>query len=308
MSELARVVEDMRKAPSLRRKLYYLSPVVTAAAFDLYEALGVRHLRVSARRLAGAPVDRTEEYARKTRERFAALGLDKLSTIKVLDGPFKGMVYGDFANNSPIIPKILGVYEFELHDWVKEAIAESYDCVVNVGCAEGYYAVGFAYAKPGVEVFAYDTAEITDWMVPKLAALNNLEAQVHKRGLCTPAELESIASRHVRPLVFADIEGFEDVLLDPKQAPSLQACDIIVETHDVYTTNVTRRLIERFWPTHKFDVISGHEDEDRQVPAFVTERVTDSNLARMLVSEFRGMPELWVRFRSRRPREPVGAR
>ena len=178
----------MRMAQGVRKKLYFLSPVLTAAAFDLYERVRLRDARILVRRLVrGRPIDRTEEIETKTRQRISALGLKELT---VLDGPFKGMAYGDFAHGSPIIPKILGIYELELHPWVYDAIATNYDCVINVGCAEGYYAVGFAYARPGIEVFAFDIAAITDEFVGKLAALNNLQKNVQKAGLCRPSDLE----------------------------------------------------------------------------------------------------------------------
>ena len=300
MSELAKVMEDMRMARSVRKKLYFLSPVVTAVAFDLYQRLGLRNARVLAGRLVrGAPADRIEEYQAKTRQRISALGLTELV---VLDGPFKGMTYGDFAHGSPIMPKLLGTYESELHPWVYEAIATDYDCLINVGCAEGYYSVGFAYAKPHLEAFAFDIAAITDEFVSKLAALNNLQERVHKAGLCTPENLETIASQHARSLLFIDVEGCEDDLLDLERAPSLRRCDIIVETHDVFNHGITRRLIERFWPSHKFELISGLEDDDRAIPGIVRERITDPDFARVFVSEFRGMPELWLRLTSRKPR------
>lgn len=305
MSELGKVLGDMHVADSFRRKLYYLSPILTAAAFDAYGYLGVRRLRVLARKMLGRErVIDVEEYGRHDQEQLRALDLDD---HRVLDGPFKGMMYGDFSTCSPLLPKILGVYEAELHPWIFEAIRTDYDCVINVGSAEGYYAVGFAYAMPRIEVFAFDIAEITDAMVPRLAALNDLQARVHKSGPCTPAELEAIASRHARPLVFADIEGFEDELLDIGRAPALRHCDIIVETHDRFNPGVTRRLIERLWSTHRFEIIAGNEDADRAIPDIVRERIPDPAMARTFVAESRGMPELWLRFRARAPRgAPVG--
>ena len=300
MSELGKVVGDMHLASTVRRKLYFVSPILTAAAFDAYEFLGLRRLRVLARSILGSkPADPPEDFAKSDQAQLRALALDDL---RVLDGPFKGMIYGDFSTCSPLLPKILGVYEAELHPWILDAIRADYDCVINVGSAEGYYAVGFAYAKPGIEVFAYDIAEITDTMVPRLAALNGLQARVHKRGHCSPAELQAIASRHARPLVFVDIEGFEDALLDLRQAPALRHADIIVETHDVFNPGVTRRLIDRFWPTHRFEIIAGDEDADRAIPDIVRERISDPAVARTFVAESRGMPELWLRFKSRTPR------
>ena len=235
MSELGKVIGDMQLAGSLRRKLYYLSPILTAAAFDAYELLGLRRLRVTARSLfRGKPADRPDDFAKNDQAQLRALG--------------------------------------------------------------------FAFAIPGIEVFAYDIAEITDTMVPRLAALNDLQSRVHKRGHCSPAELEAIAARHVRPLVFVDIEGFEDALLDIRQAPALTHADIIVETHDVFNPGVTRRLIDRLWATHRFEIIAGGEDADRVIPDIVRERISDPVVARTFVAESRGMPELWLRFKSRTPR------
>jgi hypothetical protein len=76
---------------------------------------------------------------------------------------------------------------------------------------------------------------------------------------------------------------------------------MIIETHDGYNFGVTRRLIERFWPTHRFEITGGREAEDQPLPAIVRERIADPAQARELLSESRGLPELWLRFRARKP-------
>lgn len=294
MTELAKVLEDMRTAPSFRKKLYFLSPILTAAAFDVYALLGLRRLRAI---LGQTHAPRTEAQGEDERRQLKALGLTEL---KVFDGPFAGMTYGDFATGSPLIPKIMGTYEAELHPWVSTALTSGYDCVINAGSAEGYYAVGFAYATPGIDVFAFDTDPVTDEMVPRLAALNGLQSRVHKRGHCGPGDLEAIVTQHKRTLLFVDIEGFEDELLDIDQAPSLSRADIIVETHDGFNSGVTRRLIERLWPSHHFEIVAAVDDDEREIPALIRERIADPALARALVAEARGMPQLWLRFRARK--------
>src|SRR5512140_2013789 len=134
----------MQAAPSVRRKLYFITPLFTALLFAVYERLGLRRVKSGLRDLASrAPGPTAADFARQSAERIRALGLDRL---EVLSGPFKGMRYGDFSYNSALIPKLLGTYEADLHNWVGEALATGYDAVINVGCAEGYYAVGFAYA------------------------------------------------------------------------------------------------------------------------------------------------------------------
>ena len=300
MPEIVKVLEDMRMADSLRKKLHFISPILTAAAVDAYGWSGLRRLRhrVNAA-LNDRPADPTlEEQEHHNRRQLERLGLDE---GKVIDGPFKGLAYACYSHGSPFMPKILGVYEPELHAWIREAIASDYDCVVNVGCAEGYYAAGFAVALPNAEVFAFDTSPVTDVMVERLVELNGLQRRLHKGRHCGPRELQSILASHARSLVFADIEGGEDALLDIRRAPALVRADLIVESHDRYNAGVTRRLIDRLWATHRFEVIAGGEDADRPIPEIVRRHVPDPADARKFVVDGRGMPELWLRFRARSP-------
>jgi hypothetical protein len=297
VSELAKVLEDMHTAPSLRRKLYFVSPLFTALLFGVYERLGLRRLKTRLRGLGRRPPRPTAaDFARQSAGQIRALGLDKL---EVLSGPFRGMRYGDFSYNSALIPKLLGTYEADLHGWVGEALAAGYDAVINIGCAEGYYAVGFAFANPTIEVVAFDTSSAAIDMLMKLATLNGLQDRVRIADAHTAAELEVLLRRYRRPLLFIDIEGAEDELLDLRRAPSLAAADMIIETHDGYNFGVTRRLIERFWPSHRFEITGGQEAEDRPLPAIVREHIADPAAARDILSESRGLPELWLRFRAR---------
>src|SRR5262245_28171814 len=79
----------------------------------------------------------------------------------VLAGPFKGMdvsVYKDPVWDDSNAPTVLvGSYEFELHDVMRKAIERKPDCVINAGCAEGYYAVGLARLLPQATIFAMDS-------------------------------------------------------------------------------------------------------------------------------------------------------
>jgi len=78
----------------------------------------------------------------------------------VLDGPFKGMKYPKNESfGSAFLPKILGTYEKEISSLVQSLLNSNYDIVLDVGCAEGYYAVGFAKFGKARKVFAYDIQE-----------------------------------------------------------------------------------------------------------------------------------------------------
>jgi hypothetical protein len=75
----------------------------------------------------------------------------------VQSGPFAGMRFLPKTPDSCLMPKLLGCYEADLHRHVVAALDRGYDTVINIGCAEGYYAVGFARLLPAIEVCAFDT-------------------------------------------------------------------------------------------------------------------------------------------------------
>jgi len=77
--------------------------------------------------------------------------------ITVLNGPFKGIKYIDLSIGSKILPKLAGSYEEPIHKWINEIIEKNcYSTIINVGCAEGYYAVGFSKAISKTKVLAFD--------------------------------------------------------------------------------------------------------------------------------------------------------
>ena len=94
--------------------------------------------------------------------------------LTVRSGPFTGMKYPKAeAAGSAFIPKLLGSYERELHPMIERLIAKGYDDVIDVGCAEGYYATGMALRLPGARVHAYDTSETARDLCSAMALLTS---------------------------------------------------------------------------------------------------------------------------------------
>src|ERR1044072_5114497 len=75
----------------------------------------------------------------------------------VQEGPFKNMVYVPKSVGSTLVPKLLGSYESELHSTLEEIIDRNYQKIIDIGCAEGYYAVGLALKNPKTKIHAFDT-------------------------------------------------------------------------------------------------------------------------------------------------------
>ena len=150
----------------------------------------------------------------------------------ILQGPFAGMTYLDTATEGALAPRLLGTYESELHPDLLAFAATGLDCVIDVGCAEGYYAIGLARLMPQVVVHAYDIDPKARTACAELAKLNEVSDRVMIGGAFAPDGFEAFAGR--RCLVMVDAEGAELDILQPEQSPALAQMNIIVETHDIF--------------------------------------------------------------------------
>ncbi len=176
--------------------------------------------------------------------------------IRVLDGPFQRMRYLDEVVWGSITPKWLGSYECELHGVIAEVIERAPPVIVDVGCAEGFYAVGLAMRLPGTTVRGWDCDFLSRRQTRRLARLNGVEDRVQVGGWCRHGDLERLAGQRV--VLICDIEGGERELLDPVVCPALRAMDVLVEIHEGrWTQRTADLLLERFNPTHDIQRIPG---------------------------------------------------
>lgn len=167
-------------------------------------------------------------------------------------GPFKGLKLGPLLCHGEASPKLLGCYEEEIHDALERCIARNPAKVVNIGSAEGYYAVGLARRLPTVPVVAFDPLEPAQTLTRFNAQLN--EQVIEVRGLATLDALQEALIP--RSLIVCDCEGAEVDLMNPAQLPTLAECDFIVECHDFLKPGLANELMQRFSQTHALEHIS----------------------------------------------------
>jgi hypothetical protein len=177
------------------------------------------------------------------------------SNSRVQSGPFAGMRLDLEALPVHGSPKLLGTYEDELHGCIEMAISRRPQLVLNVGCAEGYYAVGLATRLPGTIVYAFDADPKARRATARNASLNGVAAQVRVSGVVHASGLERLL-RLGRALVVMDCEGAEFELLDPQAAPSLARADVIVELHPHRCPAIEEKLTARFRSTHALERIA----------------------------------------------------
>jgi hypothetical protein len=176
--------------------------------------------------------------------------------LSVLRGPFQGMRYpkSSLAGRDGI-PILFATYELELHPIIEEVAKEKYDRIIDVGCAEGYYAVGLALRTTG-PVFAFDCEPRERSYLRQMARLNEVAHRIHTKSWCNARILERL-TRGRRCLVISDCEGYEFNLFQGTVLSALQACDLIIELHETIPgTNVRSGLLERFRGSHNVKIIT----------------------------------------------------
>ena len=172
----------------------------------------------------------------------------------VQGGPFAGMTFHARDLSTVYLPLLTGSYEAEIHGFIETALARGPKVIADVGCEDGFVAVGLALRAPQAKVYAYDILSIPRAQCRELAAINKVEDRVIVGGECTPETLNEICNG--RSLIFSDCESYELELLDPDKVPALKNADIIVELHDFMRTDVaiTPTVLARFEATHDITV------------------------------------------------------
>jgi hypothetical protein len=160
----------------------------------------------------------------------------------VQHGPFKGMIYPlDAALSRHSIPKLMGTYERELHGIIALVSSRSYDLIIDIGSAEGYYAIGLAKLLQ-TKVMAYDPARLENSCCREMARLNGVSELVQLNSLFSSSDLDHFADKRV--FVLCDCEGFESQLFDENTISKTAKWDLLVELHGV----AARSFPEFRWP------------------------------------------------------------
>jgi hypothetical protein len=189
-------------------------------------------------------------------------------------GPFAGMRWAlegrapsrpgtthrsSFQSANIHIPKLLGIYERELNPYIEQACALNFPLIVNVGAAEGYYAIGMALRNPTAKVIAFEKEATERSALAEAARLNAVSDRVEIREKCEPEDLEWATADTLRAFVICDAEGYEAVLLDPVSVPSLRRASILVELHEFIERGISEKIRGRFLATHHISQIGQQE-------------------------------------------------
>jgi hypothetical protein len=213
----------------------------------------------------------------------------------IASGPFRGMKYVPSGIGSVYYPKLLGIYERELHPVVESIGRLKPARIIDIGAAEGYYAIGMALRNPNAEVVAFEQTPEGRQLVGELAARNDVTQRVRILGRCEPADLRAELADAGRVVVVCDVEGYETALLDPAAVSELPFAWILVELHEFIVAGVGELIRGRFAKTHRITEIDQTDRSRADYPylAWYT-RLLPRAYATYPVNEFRPARMSWL--------------
>jgi hypothetical protein len=148
----------------------------------------------------------------------------------------------------------------ECNTRIEDLLCRHPDVIIDIGCAEGYYAVGLALRLPSTTVHAYDTDEEARALCLSMANQNGVSERVHVHALMDTEELLRVSEIN-RCLIISDCEGYESHLFANREmAIRLASHDLIIETHDFLDIEISERIEEVFQETHTVTRIQSIDD------------------------------------------------
>jgi hypothetical protein len=208
---------------------------------------------------------------------------------EVLHGPIAGLRYPPEAARRAhhLVAKLLGSYEAEIAGIVAAQIERRAPVFVDIGAADGYYAVGFARACPQTEVHAYEIDPVARRALRATARANGARVEVHG-----PANSRRLTEHRLdRAFVLSDCEGAELDILAGQAVPALVTATLLVELHPYGDGDTGPPLRERFSPTHTAREI---EPGPRDPAAFEELADAPAELREHAVEEFRFGRTSWL--------------
>ena len=150
------------------------------------------------------------------------------------------------------VPHLAGTFEAELLHPVIEAMVKSQPSLfVNIGAADGYYAVGMRLRLPDSQVITFEADPVRFRICSRVARLNG--TKIDLRALCTVEALAALDTTDAT--VLCDVDGAEMELIDPERVGWLRTATLLIEVHEAFAPGVTDALRERLEPTHSLESI-----------------------------------------------------
>lgn len=181
------------------------------------------------------------------------------STIQY--GLFKGLklgtepTWGGFSDKSA---QLFGIYEQEVLDFISN-LDELTNVFINLGAADGYYAIGMLASKKAVKSYAYETDEKSREIMKENALINQVQERLEVRGEAVQDFYKDFTAEELnRSLILSDIEGAEFKVFNRDTFSNLSKSNIIIELHDwifPVSESLLNELIANSSATHYASIV-----------------------------------------------------
>jgi len=151
-------------------------------------------------------------------------------------GPFTGLRLSPLSywGASDRASMLLGLYEREILDRL-ERIPITHDVLIDVGAADGYYALGLLASGKTKHSYCFEASEVGQQVIQANALLNGLSSAITVLGIADsnfPSLLARVYSVDLaRCLVIVDVEGAEFEILTRTVFQELAGSFLVIELH-----------------------------------------------------------------------------
>jgi precorrin-6B methylase 2 len=252
----------------------------------------VSAIRKAAKRLPWAS-DRGDPIHKRRVELFAQLNASLNYTVKY--GPFAGMKIPSEAYwaGPDRAPMLLGIYEQE----VVQAIADHRSkkgVFIDVGAADGYYAVGVLLAGWFRRSYCFEISEVGQSVIRRNAEKNEVSENLIVFGAANPDFYNLIPHDELEgAVILVDIEGGEFDLLDAAALYALKSATIIVEVHP-WVIDGDRKVLELAERAHLTHRVSSFKTGARDPSQFGELNALGDNDRWLICSEDRPVLMSWI--------------
>jgi hypothetical protein len=203
---------------------------------------------------------RVDYITKANTQRLIALADEIFADKIICNGPFKGLKFSSPASlASSSYAKLLGSYETEIHPFIDKVLQNKYGVVINIGCDDGYYALGFAKYLKGTPVKAYDINKTALIKAYDLSVKNELQHQISFFGGFYSGDIEKLDA-HVKTLFLVDCEGEEKNIFTKLNVHKLINADLIIELHINVYPDLENYFREMFAATHHIKIANSLDD------------------------------------------------
>lgn len=150
-------------------------------------------------------------------------------------GPFKGLQLKRDAwwGKQDLGSQCLGLYEKEILDFIDAISPGQFSTFIDVGAADGYYAIGMLTATKTPKTICFEKSEKGRHVIRSNWERNGSVGDLRILGEANSSCFSELSESDLDgALVLIDIEGFEFELLTDSSLQALKTCTIIIEIHN----------------------------------------------------------------------------